>query len=600
MPNTTLLYYTANRIDESFMWKVIERLRTSASGLPIVSVSQVPMDLGRNICIGNIGHSLQNVYKQVYKGLEVIDTPYVALVEDDCLYVPDHFRYKPNRIAYNLNRWQLHGDSDQIVYSYRKKPVLSQCIAPTAVLRQCLANRMKLAEVPKELSGEPGLFEAQLGLPIFPYEVFETHEPNVVICHRKNTSGRKYLGKDDKPRSELKPWGKAEELLKEITGITEARVLEKPLQVERKQKMKKSRAKQHSYWGNTIVDINELITNIWSYRDRRHGDERSKHRVETLPLFIEKIAKGEELTDEQLQDDLWYGGYYKFKKNHPNKVHKHAIEIMRDTIRLYKNILVEGIKAPLDGWIDNKNRVVIHRGWRRLFIMHYMHTHGIRQFPKVCIRLARSLELFRAYAPSVEVNFPESIHALAVKQFQELQHKATDKYWVHGYTKWYDRHFGHLRQEKLKILEIGVLRGASLLLWEEAFPKAKVYGIDKNTHVWQELLEGKKDIRVFVGQQEDKKWLAEVVVPEGPYDIVIDDGSHYPKQQLATFEALWPQIKPGGFFVIEDLHGNYWDKMKDQQGIMTNKIKELVDVVGNGMEIRSLTSYYNITFIEKL
>jgi hypothetical protein len=274
---------------------------------------------------------------------------------------------------------------------------------------------------------------------------------------------------------------------------------------------------------------------------------------------------------------------------------------MRDLFSLYNNIKNEGVKAPLDGWRVGKEQVVIHRGWRRLFIMDYLHRNGIRSFPRVCVRLFKSIDLFRKYAPTPDVNFrPNSIHELAKDQFVQLGHKATDKYWVHGYTKWYDRHFNHLRNEKLKILEIGVFRGASLLLWKEAFPKSKVYGIDKNTAIWKELLHGKKDIKVFVGQQQDKKFLKEQVIPNAPFDIIIDDGSHWPKQQLATFEALWPHIKSGGFFVIEDLHGNYWDKMKGQNRIMTERIKKVVDEVNDGTEIRSLTSYYNITFIEKV
>ena len=126
----TLLYYTSNRTNETFRDKILDQLQYACKA-PIVSVSQKPMTLGMNICVGEIGASLQNIYKQVLAGLREVKTEYVALCEDDCLYVPEHFAYRPkDKIAYNLNRWLLHADRDN-VFSYRKRPILCQCIAPT-------------------------------------------------------------------------------------------------------------------------------------------------------------------------------------------------------------------------------------------------------------------------------------------------------------------------------------------------------------------------------------------------------------------------------------------------------------------------------------
>ena len=197
----TLLYYTSNRISEHFREKVLSQLRYAAGKeVPIISVSQKPLDFGENICVGNIGRSLQNIYKQVFEGAKRVKTEYVALVEDDCLYVPEHFHYRPKDcFAYNLNRWCLH--QDLRLFSYRKRPILSQCIAPTKLLIECLEPRMKI-DVPKKYSGEMGLFEGKLGLKEYPYETFETKEPNEVICHNKNTVGRKYIGKDAEPRKD--------------------------------------------------------------------------------------------------------------------------------------------------------------------------------------------------------------------------------------------------------------------------------------------------------------------------------------------------------------------------------------------------------------
>ena len=93
-----------------------------------------------------------------------------------------------------------------------------------------------------------------------------------------------------------------------------------------------------------------------------------------------------------------------------------------------------------------------------------------------------------------------------------------------------------------------------------------------------------------------------MVVPAGPYDIIIDDGGHTPEEQMVTFEALWPYIAPGGIYVIEDLHGNYWKKRAKNGPKMMEKIKSMNDdVVGTNecLDVASLSCYYNIVFIEK-
>jgi len=189
-----------------------------------------------------------------------------------------------------------------------------------------------------------------------------------------------------------------------------------------------------------------------------------------------------------------------------------------------------------------------------------------------------------------------------MKQFTELGHHATDKYWVHGYTRQYNRHFAHLRDKKIKLLEIGVLRGASLLLWKEVFPKGTIYGIDKNTKIWKKFLRKQRRIHVLVGRQEDQEFLKEKVIPCGPFNIIIDDGGHTPEEQLASYEVMWPMLAPGGIYVVEDLHGNYWSKRAKNGPLFMEEMKKKVDdVVGTNscLEVNSMACYYNICFLEK-
>ena len=182
-----------------------------------------------------------------------------------------------------------------------------------------------------------------------------------------------------------------------------------------------------------------------------------------------------------------------------------------------------------------------------------------------------------------------------------MQEKATDKYWMHNYIPLYDRHIGHLRDTKnLKILELGVSRGASLLLWKEAFPKAQIYGLDKNTAIWQEFLKGQERIKVFVGRQEDDEFIAQVVA-NGPYDIIIDDAYHAAAMQQRMLSKFWQACK--SVYVIEDLRsGSYLKKLKRPKGVprTTDVLKKFVDNIHRRAEVRCMSHYYDICFLEKL
>jgi len=197
MADITIIYYTANVIEKGIEYSVLRSLR--GHSLPIVSVSQEPMELGKNIVVQK-ERSLSNIYRQVLIGAKAATTEYVALCEDDCLYLKHHFKFRPKKsFGYNLNRWMLHLDQDQKVFSYRDRIVLSQCIARREDLIKCLESTPGRD---KELGRMPGEEEM--------FETFRTKEPNLIFCHDKNTSGKKYLGKDAPTQTELPPWGTSE------------------------------------------------------------------------------------------------------------------------------------------------------------------------------------------------------------------------------------------------------------------------------------------------------------------------------------------------------------------------------------------------------
>lgn len=128
--------------------------------------------------------------------------------------------------------------------------------------------------------------------------------------------------------------------------------------------------------------------------------------------------------------------------------------------------------------------------------------------------------------------------------------------WVH-YLPIYEQHFQRYVNKPLKLLEIGCLHGGSLQMWKRYFgPHAQIVGIDINPAC---AAHAEDQIDVRIGSQDDTDFLAKVVAEFGPFDIVIDDGSHVCEHLVASFKALYPHVKDDGLYVAEDLHSNYWD-----------------------------------------
>lgn len=125
---------------------------------------------------------------------------------------------------------------------------------------------------------------------------------------------------------------------------------------------------------------------------------------------------------------------------------------------------------------------------------------------------------------------------------------------THGYLAVYDRVLQPLRRRPVRLLEIGVLNGASLRMWRDYFPRGRIVGLDRDSAA---LAQAGERIKVFLADQSDAPAMAALVRRLGVFDIIIDDGSHIWSHQIETLRALLPLVKPGGFYIVEDLHTSY-------------------------------------------
>jgi len=158
----------------------------------------------------------------------------------------------------------------------------------------------------------------------------------------------------------------------------------------------------------------------------------------------------------------------------------------------------------------------------------------------------------------------------------------TDKH-EHGYAAAYERHLGPLRDEVITLLEIGVWRGGSLLAWADWMPKAQIIGVDINPQL-QISAE-----RIHVEKGDIKQY-----APDRDYDVIIDDGSHFAEDIMAGYLRLWPKVKPGGWWICEDL-----DTQEPNSSVIYQIEATLRELWHEQGDVAELHGYPQLCFLRK-
>lgn len=97
MRDITIVYYTNNRERPSFEKRIQETIIACKGDLPVVSVSQKPIDFGHNVCVGDIGASAHNAWRQLQTGAKAAKTKFVCTAEADSLHPPEYFQFEPGK-----------------------------------------------------------------------------------------------------------------------------------------------------------------------------------------------------------------------------------------------------------------------------------------------------------------------------------------------------------------------------------------------------------------------------------------------------------------------------------------------------------------------
>jgi hypothetical protein len=149
----------------------------------------------------------------------------------------------------------------------------------------------------------------------------------------------------------------------------------------------------------------------------------------------------------------------------------------------------------------------------------------------------------------------------------------------YSYFELYDRLFAEFSGKKPKVLEIGVYKGASIQAWKEFFGEGStIVGVDINPDCAQ-FDNAEQDIHVRIGSQSDIKFLKKLSDEFGPFDIIIDDGSHFTHHVIASFNyAFLHCLADSGIYFIEDLNTSYWSDYRTSKYSAMDMILSLCEM----------------------
>lgn len=170
--------------------------------------------------------------------------------------------------------------------------------------------------------------------------------------------------------------------------------------------------------------------------------------------------------------------------------------------------------------------------------------------------------------PSKGVEFKKAI-SIPPGHFIFTPKYATDKFET-GLMDEYLNVFQALRYKPISFLEVGTGQGGSLKFFEDYFshPNTVISGIDH--HLPLKEVSFKKSTQIFVGNQNDSKFLKQIGKDRGRFDIIIDDGAHSFTETQNTYKNLFSFVKPGGYYLIEDWSAELIDS--DRFGGMINLV----------------------------
>ena len=210
MGDLSCIYYTSNHEDPEFEHKIQVSI-LEVCDLPIISVSQKPIDFGENICVGDVGASGFNCFRQIQIACRAAKTRFVLSLEADCLYPPDYFEFVPERLDTVYRNTNIYVMPHRKDYWHCKSSQTAFQVAG----RDFLLERLNfLLKDQPEFNTEMKNFPKEIGHPFLEgWEEFATKDPCFGI--KTGQGMRNHTSSSSEKVYKLPLWGKASDVRKE-------------------------------------------------------------------------------------------------------------------------------------------------------------------------------------------------------------------------------------------------------------------------------------------------------------------------------------------------------------------------------------------------
>jgi methyltransferase family protein len=140
-------------------------------------------------------------------------------------------------------------------------------------------------------------------------------------------------------------------------------------------------------------------------------------------------------------------------------------------------------------------------------------------------------------------------------QYEKHIGKVSDKWSL--YLDVYENLFLPLRDERINLLEIGIQNGGSLEIWAAYLNNAKrIVGCDIDPRCGK-LQFSDPRISLLIGDAGSEATAADILAVQPEFDVIIDDGSHRPKDVVRCFSRYFSALRNGGWYIVEDMHCSY-------------------------------------------
>lgn len=202
-----IVYCSSNREDEGFEQRVRDNILATCGNIPIISVTQKPINFGTNICVGDdIGVSGFNFFRQVQIGLQNTDADLIISAESDCLYPPAYFQYTPRRdnICYRTHNLYVMPDKRSFYFHKKEGATHAQVVGRKFYLERLT----KLFEGAPQWSAEEKNFPRERGLGVDIFDTVAYYDLESPVVQIKTHRGMRYYTHSDRtPIYNLPYWG---------------------------------------------------------------------------------------------------------------------------------------------------------------------------------------------------------------------------------------------------------------------------------------------------------------------------------------------------------------------------------------------------------